>query len=106
MNLVIENGQLYINNKRFCYAKVNDDRSQAVRPSARKVSTQYSHNHGRVLPIVADGGWIGDGEECYVNVGNVLGSNGPLPCVTAIGGLVARIEAAEDFGASVTLECK
>ena len=105
MKLTIENGLLYIDNKRFCYAKVNDG-SKDVRSGARKVSTQYAHNFDRVLPIVADAGFIGDGEECLINVGNVLGSNGPLPCPTAIGGLVARIEAAEDFGCSVLIEVR
>lgn len=43
MKLTIENGLLYIDNKRFCYAKVNDDGSQVIRSGTRKVSTQYSH---------------------------------------------------------------
>lgn len=106
MKLTIENGLLYLDNKRFCYAKVNDNGSKDVRSGARKVSTQYSHTHGKVLPLVADLGWIADDDLCHVRIGSVLGSDGPLKCDLSIGGLVARIEAAEDFGCSVLMEIK
>jgi hypothetical protein len=106
MKLTIENGLLYIDNKRFCYAKVNDDRCQDVRPESRKVSTQYSHAHGKILPLIADYGWVGDVEQCVIRIGSVLGHGGPLKCSMSIGGLVARIEAAEDFGATVLIEIK
>ena len=106
MKLLIENGVLYVDNKRFCYAKVNDDRSENVRPSQRKVSTQYSHAHGKILPLIADYGWIGDDSQCAIRIGSVLGHGGPLKCSMSIGGLVARIEAAEDFGATVLIEIK
>ena len=103
MKLTIDSGILYIDNKRFCFAKVQDDGSKDVQPVTRKVSTQYSHAHGKVLPLIADAGWIADDDKCYVRIGSVLGSNGPLKCHLSIGGLVARIEAAEDFGDSVSI---
>ena len=106
MKLTIDSGILYIDNKRFCFAKVQDDGSKDVRSGARKVSTQYSHAHGKVLPLIADAGWIADDDKCYVRIGSVLGSNGPLKCHMSIGGLVARIEACEEFSAPVTLEIK
>ena len=106
MNLLIENGVLYIDNKRFCFAKVQDDRSENVQPGQRKVSTQYSHHHRKILPLVADYGWIGDDVQCVIRIGTVLGHGGPLKCAMSIGGLVARIEAAEDFGATVLIEIK
>ena len=105
MKLTIENGKLYLDNRIFCYAKVNDG-SKDVRPESRKVSTQYSHHHGKVLPLIADLGWIADDEQCYVRIGSVLGSNGPLKCHMSIGGLVARIEACEEFSTPVMLEIK
>ena len=103
MKILIENGLLYIDNKRFCYAKVNDG-SKTLRPVSRKVSTQYSHAHGKVLPLIADFGWIADDDLSYVRIGSVLGSDGPLKCHMSIGGLVARIEAAEEFGTTVLAE--
>lgn len=106
MKLTIENNLLYVDNKRFCYAKVNDDRSQDVRPFSGKVSTQYSHTYGRILPLIADAGWIGDDSQCFIRIGSVLGSDGPLKCYMSVSGLVARIEAAEEFGAAVTVEIK
>ena len=106
MKLTIGNGLLYIDKKRFCYAKVNDDGSQVIRSGTRKVSTQYSHVHGRVLPLVTDGGWIADDDLCHVRIGSVLGSDGPLKCAMSISGLVARIEACEEFSTPVTIEIK
>jgi hypothetical protein len=106
MKLTIENGLLYADNKRICYAKVNDDRSQDVQPVGRKVSTQYSHAHGKILPLVADYGWIGDDEQCAVRIGSVLGNGGPIKCAMSISGLVARIEACEEFGTPVLIEIK
>lgn len=106
MKLTIENNLLYIDNKRFCFAKVNEDGSQDVRPFMGKVSTQYSHAHGKILPLVADLGWLGDDGQCAVRIGSVLGHDGPLKCPMVISGLVARIEAAEYFGATVTVEIK
>lgn len=106
MKLLIENGVLYVDNKRFCYAKVNDDRCQDVRPITRKVSTQYSHDHGKILPLIVDFGWVADDGQCAIRIGSVLGSDGPLKCHMSISGLVARIEAREDVGRAVLMEIK
>ena len=106
MKLTIEGGIFYIDNKRFCFAKVNDNGREEVRLEPRKVSTQYSHAHGKVLPLIADAGWIADDDLCHVRIGSVLGSNGPLKCHMSICGLVARIEACEEFSTPVTLEIK
>ena len=106
MKLSIENGVLYIDNKRFCFAKVNDDRSQDVQPVGRKVSTQYSHAHGKILPLSADEGWITDEPSGAIRIGSVLSNDGPLQCPMVIGGLVARIEACEDIGSPVLIDIK
>ena len=109
MKLTIENGIFYIDNKRYCYAKVNEDGSKDVRSGSRKVSTQYSHHHkpdGRVLPLVDGLGWITDEPSGAICIGSVLGANGPLKCAMSLSGLVARIEACEDVGKTVTLEIK
>ena len=109
MKLLIENGLLYIDNKRFCFAKVNDDRSQDVRPFTGKVSTQFNHHckeGGRVQPLIAGFGWVGyDGGDA-IRVGSVLGNDWPLKCAVSVGGLVARIEACEDVGIPVLIEIK
>ena len=101
MKILIDGNQLYIDNKRFCYAKVND-----VEPGEYKVSTQYSHAHGRILPILSDCGWVGDDDRCALRIGSVLGSDGPIKCAMSIGGLVARLEAAEEFGSTILIEIK
>lgn len=106
MKLTIENNLLYIDNKRFCFAKVNDDGSEDVRLSQRKVSTQYSHAHGKTLPLVADLGWVGYSDDACIVLGDVLGSNGPLPCALTVQRLVANIEACEDVGRAVLMEIK
>ena len=109
MKLTIENGLLYIDNKRFCYAKVNEDGSKDVRSGSRKVSTQYSHHHkpdGRVLPLVDGLGWITDEPSGFICIGSVLGNAGPIKCAMSLGGLVARVEACEEFSTPVTLEIK
>lgn len=105
MKLLIQNGLLYVDNKRFCYAKVNDG-SQTIRSEQRKVSTQYSHHHGRILPMVDGAGCIADDDQCYIRIGSVLGSDGPIKCVMSLSGLVARIEAAEEFGSQILIEVK
>jgi hypothetical protein len=39
-------------------------------------------------------------------IASVLGHGGPLKCAMSLGGLIARIEAAEDFGATVLIDIK
>ena len=109
MKLSIENGILYIDNKRFCFAKVQDDGSKDVQPGPRKVSTQYNHHRkegGRVQPWVADLGWIGDDASDAIRIGSVLHGGEPLKCTMSLGGLVARIEACEEFGIPVLMEIR
>ncbi len=58
MKLKIENGLLYVDNQRFCFAEVEGmDGNLPTGP--RAVVTQYSADHGDILPRVADYGWIG-----------------------------------------------
>jgi hypothetical protein len=109
MKLLIENGLLYIDNRCFCYAKVQDDGSEDVRPATRKVSTQYNHHSqpaGRALPFVDGLGWIGDEPSCAIRIGSVLGNDGPLPRSMVVNVLVTRIEACEEFSTPVTIEIK
>ncbi len=40
MKLTIENGLLYIDNKRFCYAKVNDARIEACEEFSTPVTIE------------------------------------------------------------------
>lgn len=106
MKLTIENGLLYIDNKRYCHARVQDG-SEALRSEPREVSTQYSEAYrGRILPYVADLGWIADDNECLIRIGSVLGNDGPIKCTMSVSGLVARIEACEDLGIPVLIEIK
>ena len=63
MKLKIENGLLYVDNQRFCFAEVegmDGSTPTGSRPvGPRAVVTQYSADHGDILPRVADYGWIG-----------------------------------------------
>mgnify|MGYP000326564644 CR=1 FL=1 len=105
MILEINNGVLYVDNVRFSLARLTDG-SKDVRLETREVRTQYSHNHGRVLPIADGLGWLGADDLCAVVVGDVRGSNGAIPCLATEHRLVARIEAAEEFGVPVLIEIK
>jgi hypothetical protein len=99
----ILNGVMYQNNRRFCYAKVNDG-SASVQHGSRAVRTQYSHHHGKVLPIVDGLGWVGTDKNDAVCVGQVLGNDGPLPCELTISRLIAAVESCEDVGRPVLME--
>ena len=64
MKLKIENGLLYVDNQRFCFAEVEGmDGNLPTGP--RAVVTQYSADHGDILPRVADYGWDTDGTVLY-----------------------------------------
>ncbi len=64
MKLKIENGLLYVDNQRFCFAEVEGmDGNLPTGP--RAVVTQYSADHGDILPRVADYDWDTDGTVLY-----------------------------------------
>lgn len=103
MKLKIENGLLYVDNHRFCFAEVEGmDGNLPTGP--RAVVTQYSADHGDILPRVADYGWIGARTGRRIVIGRVRSRVGPLPCRDLTQELTAIIEACEDLGKSVTIE--
>ena len=110
MKLKIENGLLYVDNHRFCFAEVegmDGSTPTGSRPAGpRAVVTQYSADHGDILPRVADYGWIGARTGRRIVIGRVRSRVGPLPCRDLTQELTAIIEACEDLGKSVTIEIK
>ena len=84
MKLKIENGLLYVDNQRFCFAEVegmDGSTPTGLRPvGPRAVVTQYSADHGDILPRVADYGWIGARTGRRIVIGRVRSRVGPLPC--------------------------
>ena len=103
MNLLIKDGVLYADNLRVCLAEPGNGRPNL--PTGRyEVTTQFSHIHGRILPDAIGLGWIGASPECDIVLGGVRGRNGVIPSPSALGRLLALIEAKEDMGAIVMLE--
>lgn len=103
MKLVLDSGILYADNLFFSYAEAPHGRA-TLRPGRYSVSTQFSHAHGRELPLAQDLGWIGsDPAECDIVLGRVRSGNALLPCSAHVGRLLALIEAATERGAATTL---
>lgn len=103
MNLRIENSELYVDNLRLCFAGAGNGRPN-LQPGRYEVVTQYSPHHGKILPDAVGLGWIGPFSECDVILGGVRGRYGVIPSPASLERALARIEAAEDAGESVTLE--
>lgn len=103
MNLSVRDNTLYADNLKLCYCEAGNGRPNL--PHGRyEVATQFSHVHGLILPDAIGLGWIGASPECDVVLGGVRGRNGVIPSPSALGRLLALIEAKEDMGAAVTLE--
>ena len=103
MNLSVRDGALYADNLKFCYCEAGNGRTN-IEPRSGEVRTSYSHKLGEVLPFVDDiGWWIGSDLECDIILGNVLSSNGPIPCGSCVKRLVGMVERAESIGERVTL---
>lgn len=103
MKLALTDGTIYADNLFFCYAETGNGRT-TLRPGQYPVSTQFSHTHGRELPLAQDLGWIGDDPNaCDIVLGRVRKGNALLPCSAHVGRLLALVEAAENRGSSVTL---
>lgn len=103
MNLKIESGIVYADNLIFCKAGAGNGRS-SLPTGCYEVTTQYSGEHGTVLPNAIGLGWIGASPECDIVLGGVRGRNGVIPSPSALVRLLALIEAKEDVGATVILE--
>ena len=103
MKLALIDGTVYVDNLFFCYAEAGHG-SSTLRPGNYPVSTQFSHTHGRELPLAQDLGWIGDDPDaCDIVLGRVRKGNALLPCGAHVGRLLALIEATVDRGSSTTL---
>lgn len=107
MKLVIDSGVLYVNNHNFCFVEKGSGNGRAsLEPGTRAVRTQFSHTHDRVLPVADGHGWLGADAGCDIVLGRVRGRNGLIPSRSALDGLLAKIEAAEDNGSKVVLEVR
>jgi len=103
MNLSIRDNTIYADNLKLCFCEAGNGRPNL--PTGRyEVTTQFSHIHGRILPDAIGLGWIGASPECDIVLGGVRGRDGVIPSPSALGRLLALIEAKEDMGAAVTLE--
>lgn len=103
MKLTLAGQSLYADNLFFCYAEAPHGRT-ALRPGRYPVSTQFSHTHGRELPLAQDLGWIGDDPDaCDIVLGRVRSGDALLPCSAHVGRLLAMLEAAEGRGQTVSL---
>ena len=105
MKLTIENGALYADNLQISYAEVKNG-CALVRSGPRTVRSQYSPDHGTVLPLVDDFGWLANDADGAIILGRVRTRNGTLPCQPTLDRVIALIEQAEDNDKAVTLEVK
>jgi hypothetical protein len=103
MNLSIRDNMIYADNLKLCLCEAGNGRPNL--PHGRyEVTAQFSHVHGRILPDAIGLGWIGASPECDIVLGGVRGRNGVIPSPSALGRLLALIEAKEDMGTTITLE--
>lgn len=109
MQLLLENGEVFINHLHFCYARPGNGRTN-LQPGRYSVTAQFSHAHSRHLANVEGLGWAGawddDGLECDIVLGRVLGHDGVIPCTDVLQRLLRLLEVAEDRGEAVTLEVR
>ena len=81
--------------------------SSLARPVRRAITDPDSYIAATQLAITMTSlglGWIGASPECDIVLGGVRGRNGVIPSPSALGRLLALIEAKEDMGAIVMLE--
>lgn len=103
MKLTLVNTALYADNLFFCYAEAGHGRDD-LQPGSYPLSTQFSHAHGRELPLATGLGWIGDdAAACDIVVGRVRKDDALLPCSGHVKRLLAMLEAAEGRGQASTL---
>ena len=105
MQLLITNGTFYVDNLKFCYCEAGNGRP-SIPTGHYEVFTQFSPEHGAVLPDVVDLGWVGASSGCDVVLGGVRGRNGIVPSTNCLGRLLALIENTEGIGKSVRLEVR
>lgn len=105
MELLIENGVFYLNNRRFSLVQVNDDGKP--RKSGRfPVTVQYSPEFECELLRAEGFGWVGATAGCHAMLGQVRGRNDLLADVMAQERLRVLVLDALDDGKRVTLEVK
>lgn len=106
MNLLIENGTLYVDNHNYCYAEAGNGRPSI--PTGRyAVAIEYAHVHGDTMLDAIGCGWIGATPGCDIVLGRVRNRDGVIPSKTDLGRVMHRVEAAiEQDGQDVLLEVK
>ena len=103
LKLVIENGTLFVGNRKVCSAGAGNGRT-SLRAGKGAVKTDFSDEHDTVL-IRADGlGWVGPAPECDIVLGQVRHRNGVIPCATVFHHVFTLVEHAEEVGEPVSLE--
>lgn len=103
MKIVIDNGIMFVDNRRVCSAGAGKGRP-SLRTGVGELKTDFSDEHETVL-LHADGyGWIGPTPECDVVLGKVRHRTGVIPCVSTFGHVFALVEGAEADGKKVVLE--
>ena len=103
MKLTLAGRSLYADGLFFCYAEPSDGRTD-LRLGRYPVSAQFSHSHGRELPLVQGIGWVGDDPAaCDLILGRVRSSDALLPCGAHVKRLLAMLEACEGRGQPVSL---
>ena len=103
MIINFDRGVVHIDNMRFCFYEVPNG-SKDLQPGHYSVEARYAHAFGKVLPFVADHGWIGDDARCAIVLGKVRGRANVAPHEHPVALLVERIEAAYDAGIPVLAE--
>ena len=92
MNISLDQGRLYVDNYKFCFYEVPNGSSN-LPIGNHPVEARLSHNHGRVLPLAANVGWLGSSSDCAIVLGKVIGRNSLIPDEDAVERLVRSIEA-------------
>lgn len=103
MNINFDRGVVHVNNMRYCFYEVPDG-SKSLQPGNYAVEARYAHAFCKVLPFIADHGFIGNDRSCAIVLGRVRSRTDLLPDEHIVQRLVADIEAADDAGQQVLAE--
>ncbi len=105
MELLIENGVLYLNNRRFSLVGAGNGSSD-FESGRYKVTVKYSPTFQCELVYAEGFGWIGGYPECDAVLGNVRGKHAVLADVLAAERLRVLVIDAQESGNRVSLEVK
>lgn len=103
MNLLLTEGNLYLDQQFFCYAEAGHGRTH-LPPGRYPVRPQYDAASGYDLPYAAGLGTLGAEPGSGIVLGRVRGQHVLLPCALAVGRLLSRVESALAAGQDVMLE--